>query len=66
VLQLVNTSNEEITIQKGTIVAELKAIKEEDFVGEGSASPVDVLRADAYPRQLDPRMKENNANVPAN
>jgi hypothetical protein len=26
---------------------------------------VDVLRADAYPRQLDPHVREKNANVPA-
>jgi hypothetical protein len=40
-------------------------MKEEDIVEEGSASPVDVLRADAYPQAVRTHLKKKNANLRA-
>jgi hypothetical protein len=47
------------------MAAEVRAIEREDIMEEESTSPADVLRTDAYPRQLNPHVRGKNANVPA-
>lgn len=61
--QLINTSREQITLQAGTNIVNVY-----DFIdsvtGNDATYGPNVLKADRYPRQLDPKVREQNANVP--
>jgi hypothetical protein len=66
--QLINTSGEQITLQAGTHVADVYDITEADLIDDVTEGDVttrpNVLKAERYPRQLDPKVREQNASVP--
>jgi hypothetical protein len=66
--QLVNTSLERITLQAGTKIADIYDITQEDLIDGVTEDDVSygprVLKADRYPKQLDPKVREQNAHVP--
>lgn len=65
--QLVNTSQEGITLPAGTRIADIHDAKEDDvieYIAEDEGNYPHVLKTNKYPRHLDPQVKEQNANVP--
>jgi hypothetical protein len=61
-------SEERITLQAGTRIADVYDVKQEDVIDDVIAKDVTagplVLKANRYPRQLDSKVREQNASVP--
>jgi hypothetical protein len=63
VIQLANTSSEVIKLQAGTVVANVEEIFDE-IETEGNEKTRRVLGMNKCPKQLDPKVKEQNKRVP--
>jgi predicted aspartyl protease len=66
--QLVNTSIERITLQAGMRIADVYNVTGADLIDGVTETDVNndlrVLRADQYPRQLGPKVREQSARAP--
>ena len=68
IAQIVNTSLERITLTAGTQIADVYNVTSADLVEYIKENDVHigrkVLKTSRYPKQMDPKVREQNARVP--